>query len=603
MIGSTVGRISRVCILPKTTKTYLVILVLTVVLAIYSYPFLATTATLGSRVVPPFFAPDLSLYLNLSNLQSADDGKVVNPYYGCTVDLKEFGYLKFRAAFQLFGLLEGLLRRDLWTSVLIWNLLWWTAIALSSWWLLTTILPAEAFAVIPAGLPLLLFFNFGASKQEGLAWLQLPSLTGFYGLNLPYIRAFFPQVPIALLLLYVILQIKATGSRSWHHWIAMYSVQLIALASFPYATLMMAGISAVGLGGWLLRDFKDAAPARVGIYAIACALTDATFVLHGFSGPRHMSPLELLLPHLGSAVSRAGTTLAFTAVLTVSAALARPRVSDAAKWSVVGLGISNTMLLLGDALFAAQLQLSHHAGYFVSCTLGILLTYLGATVYLSLASWPRLVRVAVWLVGLLSLLNGALLARAAYERNLEANRATQEFAQIVGSFNARKSDLVVAPAEFVDDPCGWIPLLTESTVLYCKNAQIILDYDQRHSLHRFRQALYLYFAGRDSAWAGRVISTTDGNALGALALFDEAYTSDSDARRRVSIAIRKELVPLLSELEQGDNDARQFFRQYKHVFVIEDAESRLVRQRLTAYLSIESEKRLGGFSLLTCTPL
>src|SRR6516165_10106227 len=52
------------------------------IVAIYVFPFLATTSAVGATDVPPLFAPDLSLYLNLSNLQFTGEGDFIDPYYG-----------------------------------------------------------------------------------------------------------------------------------------------------------------------------------------------------------------------------------------------------------------------------------------------------------------------------------------------------------------------------------------------------------------------------------------------------------------------------------------------------------------------------------------
>ena len=52
----------------SSSRRVATLVIVLAILAIYSYPYLATSWTLGSRLVPYEFAADLSFYLNLGRL-------------------------------------------------------------------------------------------------------------------------------------------------------------------------------------------------------------------------------------------------------------------------------------------------------------------------------------------------------------------------------------------------------------------------------------------------------------------------------------------------------------------------------------------------------
>ncbi len=104
------------------------------ILIVYSYPALRTRADLGALSLPPEFSPDLSLYLNLSNLVTVAPGQVANPYYFVPVPANGSAYLKFRLGSVLFSVWNRVLAGKMWLAMLLWNLFWWgllCALALS----------------------------------------------------------------------------------------------------------------------------------------------------------------------------------------------------------------------------------------------------------------------------------------------------------------------------------------------------------------------------------------------------------------------------------------------------------------------------------------
>src|SRR5450631_3912485 len=112
-----------------------------IVLLIYSYPAVRARSELGSTIVPPLFAPDLTLYLNLSNVASVNGSQVLNPYYFVPVPGNGTGYLKFRLAAALFGRLEQLLSGRMWIAMFVWNIFWWALLCTIALWIFVRFLP------------------------------------------------------------------------------------------------------------------------------------------------------------------------------------------------------------------------------------------------------------------------------------------------------------------------------------------------------------------------------------------------------------------------------------------------------------------------------
>ena len=94
------------------------------ILFIYSYPALKARADFGPASLPPIFAPDLSLYLNLSSVKTISPGIVLNPYYLVPVPANGTAYLKFRLGAVLFNSWNKLLAGRMWLAMFLWNLFW-----------------------------------------------------------------------------------------------------------------------------------------------------------------------------------------------------------------------------------------------------------------------------------------------------------------------------------------------------------------------------------------------------------------------------------------------------------------------------------------------
>jgi hypothetical protein len=589
----------------SSSRRVATLVIVLAILAIYSYPYLATSWTLGSRLVPYEFAADLSFYLNLGQLGSSHHQPGLNPYYGTAMQAGGFGYLTFDLAFRVFGWLENVLDHNLWCAVLVWSWLWWMAICIGAFWFFRLALPEEAAPVRNLGVSLLFFFNFGILKSLLGAWLHFPSVAGFEALSLPYIRTFFPPIPVALLLLYLSLQIRGLRFSRWYDWAAMCLLQAVAFAMFPYVTLLMAGstfvvaiafFASLSPRGWL----RIIVP-----YGAASAVIDFLFLFLRRMGPvahdPNVSVFRIRPSHIFDLTGGALILLLLLSTLTL---VLPPFGSREAKWTLAGLGFSNILLMLADTVFAPSLLLSVHGGYFLHCTIALQTAYFAAALFARLKAMHAWVKPACLAAIFLVVVNGAMLALGNYRAFLPQNKEISEFARAVSSLKVVDGDLILARADSVDDLCAWAPLLTRGTVIFCRSAQYELSDSERRGFHRFRQALYLFFTGKDSRWVEGVLR--DPAALteqDRLAFAGEINPSDQETLNTGKREIEAELVPRLGEVEKLQSLTQFLARPYPRVLVIDDARHRVfVRERLSSFLTIDSEQQVGDFVLLWCRP-
>jgi hypothetical protein len=349
------------------------------VLGIYSYPAVKTAAATHSFALPPLSAADATLYLNISAIHANGSGQVVDPYYGMPIAVARMGYLKFRLGFLLFAALNSLLHGHLFWTLLLWNLFWWTVTCIVTVWFFQQFLPDHSIAIVLTGLAILMLFNFGNLQGELAGWTHFPSVQRLQSVQLPLIRPFFPQLAVPLLILYLGLQMKALQTKKSWFWFGMLVIQFLAFVTFPYATLMMAGITAVAALG-LRRVFRQISPpwGTLLFYAGACALSDVLFLIRGNQVTRSGAPGQYSLIHLQLSVvpHRMGGVWLMLAALTALVFLVRGLAPEI-KWPLIGLGVSTGLLLIGDAFFSeTTLQMSHHAGYFVHTAAAILFVFL-----------------------------------------------------------------------------------------------------------------------------------------------------------------------------------------------------------------------------------
>ena len=561
------------------------------VLAVYSYPSLRAGAELGSTVLPPIFSPDLSLYLNLAAIKTIGGNQVLNPYYHVPLPSNATGFLTFGFAAKLFSHFNRLLGDHTWFALFIWNLLCWTLLCVVTLWVFQRFLPVTPPALLVAGLGLMMLFNFGVLKTLLIAWLHLPSLSGFQSIDLPFMRCFIPLIPSTCILAYLGLQMEALRRRNLILWIALGALQLLALAIFPYATLMMAGITAVSVMWQTFAGFQRREIYVPLLYGIGCAVLDAAFLLRGsldlygkHSSIFHFQPN--LLPHL------VGGGWLLLVILTIATACTKA-LPPTVKGALVGLAATDAALMLGDAVISpTKILLSHHSAYFLHTTVATLVTFLAASVLASRQPKFRLADVTLWGVAVIVLLNGLLLTAATYRAYLPSNREIVELSRLQPTWNLKDGDLVIARAENGDDLCGWTVLLSQPPVLFCTDAQMMLTPQQDREIHRFRQALYLYLSGKDSVSIERALSGPESSSLMyRLGYWAEASTASSEDRMEGVRAIRADLIPLLEQVERHDLAVNRFFQQFRRIIVIDSIRHHTFDdQRLTSFLRLEGQQ-------------
>ena len=569
------------------------------VIAIYLFPSFKARAQLGPTALPPMFAPDLSMYLNLSQITAIDDSHAMNPYYRIPVPTAGAGYLKFRLAPRLFGGLNRLLDNRTWFALLLWNIFWWTLLCVVAVWLFDRFLPGRSPTIVLFGVCILMLFNFGVLKTLLLAWVHLPSLAGFTDLQLPFMRAFIPVIPCTLVLAYLGLQMEALRRSKVIVWIGMAALQLCALAIFPYATVLMAGLTAVSLLGQVMRlGWRETWRVPL-LYGAICGLLDFAFLGHGSLGfydnrssAIHFQPQ--LLPHL------IGGNWLLLVGLTIAVAFAKPLVFEL-KWPLVGLGATNALLMLGDVIVpSTTILLSHHVSHFLHMTVATLTPFLIAAALSAFPGNPRIAHSVLGFLLVLTLLNGALLVAGTYQQFLQPNREIVELSQLQPLINPTDRDLLIARSETVDDPCGWVVLMSPSPVLFCTDAEVMLTPQQNRDIHRFRQAVYLYLTGENSDLMQRALAGPNPSSLiWKLGYWAEAISPSAEERTQGIQAIQSDLIPWMERVENHDVEVSSFLRKFRRIIVIDRRQDHtFAPDRLATLLNLEGQQNFDDFVVL-----
>jgi hypothetical protein len=572
-------------------------------LGVYSYPALATWAKTGYTGSSPILASDVGFYVLTSKVTTLSNGRILNPYYGLQVQPTGVPHLQFRLAFQLFGYVNNLFAGHLWLALFVWNLFWWGLLCWIVIWLFEQFLPDNSSLLVTLGFGFLLWSNFGLLKPLVLAWIHLPSLQGFETVGLAYARPFFVQLPVPLLLAYLGLQMSLLRSPRFQIWAWMGLLQFLAFAIFPYATLMMAGITMVATVWLMVARVHSVRWRSLAAYAIFCATVDSLYLLHGRAA--HQPQAQPLVFHLEIAVlpHLIGGMWIILGFLTLATVLVRA-LPAVVKWPLAGLGLSTMTLLLAD-VFDNSLSISHHAGYFVHTTVGVLLTFILSALCARPGPAARYSRFALGTVVILLAANAMLLAAATYRTFLPLNQQLAETASLLKSIPVTASDFLIVPAKFADDTCEWVPLVSTARVLYCRNAAGLLPQNQDNTIQRLRQGLYLYFTGMDSRQLEAIAE--DPNAVEEqirIAYYGGGVTPfRKDVREEGLSAIRTQLIPWLDAAEHQDPRLHNLIRSYSRILVIDNRKVPVFdRQRLASYLTIQKEVPSGDLTVLFCSP-
>jgi len=571
--------------------------VVAIILSIYSYPAVRTALTTRSLRLPPVTAPDLGLYLSLSKLEKSSDGATLNPYYHIGVPYP-VAYLKFRLGPILFGLLNELFMGRIWWALFVWNLLLWGLLCAAAIWLFDQFLPHSNLEFVLVGVALLTLFTVEGSWRVLSAWIHL-SPAWFTG-GLPYIRAFTPQFAMPLLLCYLGLQIRALRGASIRAWGIMALLQFVAFAAFPYATLMMAGITAVAAVWYLLAGPRASAWREVLAFLLVCGLADVAFALHGSGGFRLTYQEQTSLITFQPALAREslGKMWFLAAVLTAATALTR-KLRPEVKWPLVGMGLANILFVLGDAIVSERVLFLAHIGGFYQSTTVILFIFFVSAYIPGAAQPPRLARTISLATLVLCFFYGLSEAEANYRVYLPYNLEQADLASWVARGEVSARDLVITQFTISQyDDCEWMPLLSEAELLYCRNAQVVLTPQQNRDVQRLREVLYLYFDGKDHEWLA------DTTHLERYGLYGDVTSFRGPEERAARIvSLRQQMLPLFDRVEHGDPSIQAFFRRFQRVWILQARRNQpFVKARLASYLNLGEQETVGSLLVTSSDP-
>lgn len=568
-----------------------------IILCIYSYPALRSAIATKSLLLPPVTAPDEGLYLSISQLQETGSGAIVNPYYHVVVPAP-VSYLKFRLGPVLFGLLNRVLYHRIWWALFLWNLFCWLALCLSAIWLFGQFLPHPSTALVTAGVTLITLFGF-ESVWRCVTALIHRSQVWFPG-DLPYIRPFSPQFVVPLVVCYVGLQFRALSRRSVSAWALMVVAQFVAFAALPYATIMMAGTTAVTALYFALTRPRDL-PWRILLgFLLVCGFCDLAFAMRG-SGTFGLSfpgdaPLvrfqpSLLLPAIG----KMWILIAILVVVAATSQKLRPEI----KWTLVGLGLTNITFALGDAFVSERAFLMGvHIPYFYNSTLVILLMFIGSAWIPDGARGIWSIRVGSLTIIVVCFALGIAMAEGNHWYNSGFNLEQRDLAQWFARGEVSPNDLVITQfSGSAYDDCEWVPLLSRAEVLYCRNAQLTLTAQQNREVQRLREVLYLYFTGKDQQWLEDATRFEPYGFYGELSSFHTPLE-----REQRIVRLRSEMRPFFKDIENRSPSITGFFQGFRRIWVIQRRDNpQFVNARLSPFLDVTTTETAGTLIVAEAT--
>ncbi len=556
---------------------------------IYGIPWLWTSFEWKTGL-PAIFAPDFYAYLNLANISRITHIIGYDPWYGVSI-VPHFNHTTFRFAFVLFAGLRVVLRSLVLTSVL-WSVGWSMLIAYSFWSLLRELL--EDFSAFGLFLvtSLLVFVSVDALPLDLAVYLHPfdPAIRNL--LPLPYVRMFFPQVVIPALLFYILNLKRAWESNHYKNYLWMLALQFCSFLLFPFATLFLALGTAIFIALNLPKEHLSPRVLRVLAIGVFSGLADTGYLsLFGVQpgGEKVTPPVgEILRFSWASFLHAIGGTV-FLLVLCSALVLILHWKSVAGRITAA-LGLANVVMLFSDTVIDPSYLVSHHAGYFVQVSLGIEIAFLFWA--LRGVSSARILRVCSTGLAICFIGNGLLASRATAVSHLEVNNYLSRFASTAKAVHLTSTDLVIAPATYVDDVSATIPLISDAHVLFARNAEILLDATQTQTLQRQRQALFLYFCGRDSQWVEEALSEKS-IPLSVLTLGNAFMVRDASRRTTVQEDVRQTLLPWMRTLERGNQSP--LLRQYQRLVFLDDDRNPIFDQsRVDNMVTISESYSLNG---------
>lgn len=278
--------------------------------------------------------------------------------------------------------------------------------------------------------------------------------------------------------------------------------------------------------------------------------------------------------------------------MTVATAITR-KLRPELKWPLIGLGSSILVFKMSDAVIAERLFfIRDHIGYFYQCTIVILFVFLASAYFPAAGRSLRVARIASVVVVALCCVYGFLMAQGNYKANLPYNVELADFAEWMARGEVSANDLIITQFENSRyDDCEWIPLLSEAESLFCRDAQVILTPEQKRDVQRLREVIYLYFDGKDRQWLENATQFTRTGLYGELS----SFRKPEELNARID-ALRQGMRPFFDRVEQKDPTVASFFRQFRHVWVLQNRQ--FSNERLASYLDL-SQPQTSGTLLIT----
>ena len=89
--------------------------------------------------------------------------------------------------------------------------------------------------------------------------------------------------------------------------------------------------------------------------------------------------------------------------------------------------------------------------------------------------------------------------------------------------------------------------------------------NKNQNVQRFRQALYLYFTGKDRPWVESVLNNADNETELSRLMFLGEYSSDAKERNKHIDSTRTGLIPFLTTMENNDREVHSFLSSYRRI--------------------------------------
>ncbi len=577
------------------------------ILLLYAYPYWMAYARLGASSVPPIFAPDLYFYIGLSHLAAPVGGFMHNAWYGVEVPTAQFAYGRFHLAFSAYALLRSIVGGET-AAFRLWMLGWTALICAAALWLVRRAFPDGTTVLLVFALALLMLFDFNYAQGILLKWVRLRPWAETFATPAPFIRAFFPQVSIPLVLAYLGLQIIALREghkkKGWLAWLGMALLQFLVLCSFPYATAILAATTGVLLLVLLAGGIRGSILQFV-VFGAVCAGADLGWLL--FSGgplpvSSHGSSLIALDPQFLKHMLFSKKVMLLLFATVVAAVVCRREVPKESRWTIVAFGTATFLLSLADGVLSPIAQASHHFLYLFHTAMALLAIMVVAAILHTFAT-HRSVQLVVSVMTVALIVNAAISIPAFARTLLELNQENFGAIEAMSPADLGAGDLVIANAEVIDSPAALVPAVSRANVLYYKDAELMVPSEyERQS--RLRQAIYLYATGMDDVSLSEILSP--GGAAGQqyrIVPVQERISALGPHSEAALASLRSRLLPPMMEVEQGGAEAQAFFAQFKRVILIDSvAHPVFSPERLSLYVWESEIATRGAYKRIVYVP-